>query len=307
MNDAGAPSLNWAAVLARAHRRVVLRLAGAAAIGAIGTALLLGGGSVTRAAIKDDGGSQGGAGADGLPNLVIAAVAGPGEEGEAALWNVTVANESGADADGFALAVVPNDDGEGETLQFPPLPAGEEETMEFACPTGGAELEIDPGGKIDESSEEDNRESVACEAAPGPDLAVTEVTETRIVVENVGEAPAGPFSVAVEGAVAGPEPSGSEGLEPHESADFAISCKEGTVTATVNPEAEAEADVGNNTNSGECHEAGKSGTGTPGTSPPGESGSSASSSPSGESPPEGGSPAPVAPETKSGLAPGEGE
>lgn len=72
-------------------------------------------------------------------------------------------------------------------------------------------------------------ESPSPTADPAPDLVVTELTATGVIVTNVGDAPAGRFVVSVGGTAFTVE----DGLEPGASGSFDFKCRQGPFTAAA--------------------------------------------------------------------------
>lgn len=179
MNGAGPSPVSWDSVLARAHRRFWVRLAALGAIGAIGAALLLGGGAATRAAIQEDGPASSPPSPpanDEKPNLtfgeLIAKEKG-GSEGEKSIWTVTVTvkNTSTVDAPPFDVAIAAEGGGNDPMpLEFGPLAAEEEsEQKTFPCPGTSASVEIDPDGEVEEDHRGDNQDTIECASTEPPD------------------------------------------------------------------------------------------------------------------------------------------
>jgi hypothetical protein len=154
MNHPDGSVVDWPAVLARAHRRVALRLALAAGVGVVGAVLLFGGGSATRASIQDEPSPpKGPTGSSDLgseqPNLVIAAEAAEGAEGEEVKeegW-FTVTNDSATDAEQIEVVATAISGLPPEPFEIPVLAAGEStEEFFFACPAGDeVTVEIESG------------------------------------------------------------------------------------------------------------------------------------------------------------------
>lgn len=170
MNGAGPSPVSWDSVVARAHRRFWVRLAALAAIGAMGAALLLGGGVATRAAIQEDGPAPPPPSppANGeKPNLTFGELAPEeegGSEGEKRTWMVTVKNTSAVDAPSFDV-VIAADGGGGDPveLSFDPLAAGEKsEQKTFACPGSRASVEIVLDGEVEDDDRGDNKDTIEC-------------------------------------------------------------------------------------------------------------------------------------------------
>jgi hypothetical protein len=137
VNAPDPPSPDWTAVLSQAHRRIYIRLALVAALGAAGAALLLGGGVATRAAIQ---------GRKHQANLVISASA-PGGLGERGRFTVT--NNSSTDAKAFRVVVTTSREGR-RIYEFTGLSAHARQSRRFRCPPGGrVTLKIDGQG-VDE-------------------------------------------------------------------------------------------------------------------------------------------------------------
>lgn len=150
MNGEESRAIDWPAVLARAHRRVAVRLALGAVVGAVGAVLLLGGGSATRGAIQEE---------DvpppppditipdppGEPNLVLSAEASEAaEESEVGEGQFTVANESTTDAGEFTVVATVSSTGASNTATVPELAGGESTGGTFECPFGdSARVEIE--------------------------------------------------------------------------------------------------------------------------------------------------------------------
>jgi hypothetical protein len=150
MNGSGGRSVAWSAVFSRAHRRVALRLAVVAAIGAVGAALLLGGGVATRNKIQDNRASHPTEEPTPTsppaeePNLVLSAQPIEEEAGEETeeseageQGKFTVVNESPVDAEAFNVVATPQSTGVPQVIkEVPALPAGEHTSGGFGCPEG---------------------------------------------------------------------------------------------------------------------------------------------------------------------------
>jgi len=167
--------VDWAAVFSSAHRRVALRLAAVAAVGAAGAVLLLSAGGATRAAIQtDDSGGSTGGGEVEQPYLSLSASAvdggedGEGGEEESGGGEVefSVVDESGVDADEFTVVATASS-GEAMKLPFPPLAAHEMTTGSFACSAGDVlTIEIESSQPHDEEIEVNCEEGGPIEPSP---------------------------------------------------------------------------------------------------------------------------------------------
>lgn len=89
-------------------------------------------------------------------------------------------------------------------------------------------------------------EEVDVRCAPRlPDLVVSDIGPSGVIIGNTGDGPAGPFVVTVRGT-----PFDSGGLEPGDSQQFDVDLCEGPVDVTVDPAGlVAESDEGNNSES----------------------------------------------------------
>jgi hypothetical protein len=282
VNGAGPSPVSWDSVVARAHRRFWVRLAALGAIGAMGAALLLGGGVATRAAIQEDGHIPPPPGNGGKPNLTfsgLAPLAAKGEtglDGDENLWTVTVTNASAADAPAFEVAIVPAGAGAPVTLEFGALAAGDEsDPMTFACPGTGASVEIDPGKDVSGDDRDDNRHEVECASTEAvveppngggdelPNLTVESVGAEGLVVTNDSSVPAGPSRATVAIKLDGKEvpidplsvPAIAAGAS---SPPIPFRCPAGAAEATVDSEGTVnESNEADNVRSGECDDSGE--------------------------------------------------
>jgi hypothetical protein len=278
VNEPGPASIDWASVLAGAHRRVIIRLGVLAAIGGVGAILLLGGGAATRAAIQDDGSGPpppppGPAG----PDLTIASI----ESGV-----IRVENKGDADAGPFeVLAWIGEEEARVEPTGLASLAAGDSKDFRFEC--SGEEpialrAEVRNADAAEGAEPEAERsEDVTCEGGGTdlPDLTIS-VSGNTAEITNVGNDPVGEFNVSAfdsEGAPVPVSPSPVGGLAPGDSESVTLECKEGsTVTVTVEPLEGGQAEeIGT---CGEAPQATPSDGGGPGesTSGPGESGAEGS-------------------------------
>lgn len=140
MNAQGSSGIDWPSVLSRAHRRFAVQLALLAALGAVGAALLLGGGTATKTAIeRSDHPPAPPPAEDEQPDLDLEAFAleatAPPEadaEGEEEITANTIGfsvhNEDEVDADEFVVVA-----STGEKQTFDSLPAGETAEGSFLC------------------------------------------------------------------------------------------------------------------------------------------------------------------------------
>jgi hypothetical protein len=125
VNEQDPSTPDWSAILAQAHRRVYVRIALVAALGGLGAMLLLGGGIVTHAALKN-------AKRNPAPSLAISAHA-PQKAGDPGRFTVT--NESSTGAKAFAVLLT-SPGAKPRTFSFTGLDAHRRRGRKFKCPAG---------------------------------------------------------------------------------------------------------------------------------------------------------------------------
>jgi subtilase family serine protease len=141
---------------------------------------------------------------------------------------VTVANNGLAPAGSFSVSVTP-----GGSLAFPAIGPGGSATRGFnVCLPGNVQATADSGHQVTESNEGNNSGSggpFAC-----ADLVIADVNGSFVIVRNVGNGPAPPTQVQVDGVGTFPVPP----LAPGAQSNVGYVCPPGTTPV-------AHADAGN--------------------------------------------------------------
>jgi len=144
MSDRQNQSLDWSSVFGRAHRRVAIQLAIAAALGAVGAILLFGGGTAAHNAVHEESTppppAESGSGptttTEGEELVLSADLSEQIEDPEGVgIGTFSVVNDLPTDAEPFTVVATPEStDVPQIVLEAETLPAGEPRSGEFECP-----------------------------------------------------------------------------------------------------------------------------------------------------------------------------
>jgi hypothetical protein len=228
VNESGPESIDWATVLASAHRRLAIRLGVLAAIGGVGAILLLGGGAATRGAVHNSDGDD--STSTSGPDLIIAPIEGS---------TIRIENAGGAGAGEFEVLV--QIDGESAAVDPPELgglDAGASKDFAFECHEGTVMVVVrDPEASGNPGMEDERSESISCEEG---EMSLTIYIEgTTVFVENTGSSSVGGFNLSVEspeGAEVGLDETSFGELPPGGKETANLYCEsETSVTVTATP------------------------------------------------------------------------